>query len=40
VREALGTHLVERFIEAKEREWQAYERQVTDWELATYAEQY
>ena len=40
VREALGAHLVERFIEAKEREWQAYERQVSGWELETYVEAY
>jgi glutamine synthetase len=40
MRDALGAHLIERFIEAKEREWQAYERQVSDWELETYLEAY
>ncbi len=40
MRDALGPHLLERFIEAKEIEWQTYEKQVTPWELATYLEAY
>lgn len=40
LRDALGPHLLERFIEAKEMEWQAYEKQVTSWELDTYLEVY
>jgi glutamine synthetase len=40
LRDALGPHLLERFIEAKEMEWQAYERQVTNWEVDTYLEVY
>jgi glutamine synthetase len=40
LRDALGPHLLERFIEAKEMEWQAYETQVTGWELDTYLEAY
>jgi glutamine synthetase len=40
MREALGVHLLERFIEAKEIEWQSYEKQVTPWELDAYLEAY
>ncbi|HYM49946.1 MAG TPA: type I glutamate--ammonia ligase [Candidatus Limnocylindrales bacterium] len=40
VRNALGAHVVERFIEAKEREWLTYARQVSGWELETYVESY
>lgn len=40
LRDALGPHLLERFIEAKEMEWQAYETQVTGWELDTYLQVY
>jgi glutamine synthetase len=40
MREALGVHLLERFIEAKEIEWQSYEKQVSAWELDAYLEAY
>jgi glutamine synthetase len=40
MREALGVHLLERFIEAKEIEWQTYERQVSAWEIDAYLETY
>lgn len=40
LRDALGPHLLERFIEAKEMEWQAYDKQVTSWELDAYLETY
>ena len=40
MREALGVHLLERFIEAKEIEWQTYEKQVSAWELDAYLETY
>ncbi|MCD6462058.1 MAG: type I glutamate--ammonia ligase [Thermoplasmata archaeon] len=33
---ALGEHIFEHFIEAKEREWDQYRTQVTDWEIARY----
>ena len=36
IREALGDHLHERFVEAKEREWQEYIGQVSEWELERY----
>jgi glutamine synthetase len=40
MREALGDHLLERFIEVKEMEWQSYEKQVSAWELDAYLETY
>jgi glutamine synthetase len=40
IREALGPHVMERFIEAKERECQAYDRQVSAWETETYLSSY
>jgi glutamine synthetase len=36
VRETLGRHISERFIEAKTAEWQEYCIQVSDWELERY----
>ncbi|HET9050092.1 MAG TPA: type I glutamate--ammonia ligase, partial [Candidatus Dormibacteraeota bacterium] len=39
VRDALGEHLAERLLEAKQLEWRAYRTQVTPWELEHYLEQ-
>ncbi len=36
VRETLGSHVCERFIEAKQSEWDEFRRQVTPWELSRY----
>src|SRR5207247_206053 len=36
VRAALGDHIYERFIEAKQREWQEYIGRVSEWELERY----
>lgn len=36
VREALGAPIYERFVTAKEREWRAYQQQVSAWEVETY----
>jgi glutamine synthetase len=36
VRDTLGSHVLERFIEAKSSEWDDYRLQVTPWELARY----
>jgi len=36
VKEALGPHIYERFIEAKRQEWNSYRIQVTRWELERY----
>jgi glutamine synthetase len=39
VRDALGDHLAERFLEARELEYKDYRMQVTPWELEHYLEQ-
>jgi glutamine synthetase len=39
VREALGEHVFQYFIAAKESEWQAYIAQVHDWEIERYLTQ-
>jgi glutamine synthetase len=36
----LGSHLLERLIEAKRIEWQEYNRQVSAWELERYLSVY
>lgn len=36
IREALGPHVFERFVEAKTQEWHEYQRYVTQWELDRY----
>ena len=36
VREALGPHICERFLEAKREEWQDYIGKVSEWELQRY----
>jgi glutamine synthetase len=36
VRAALGPHIYERFVEAKQREWQEYIGRVSEWELSRY----
>ena len=38
VRDALGEHLAERFLEAKRLEWDDYRTQVTEWEREQYLE--
>ncbi|MDP6403131.1 MAG: glutamine synthetase, partial [SAR202 cluster bacterium] len=38
VREALGEHTFERYIEAKIAEWDEFRLQVTPWELEKYLE--
>jgi glutamine synthetase len=40
VREALGEHIYERFVEAKRKEWQEYIGRVSEWELDRYLGQY
>ena len=40
MRDTLGAHLLERFIETKEMEWDAYQKQVTPWELEAYLDSY
>jgi glutamine synthetase len=36
MKEALGTHIFERFISAKRSEWEDYRLEVTPWELDKY----
>jgi glutamine synthetase len=40
VREVLGDHVFERFVEAKEQEWDEYRMRVTPWELEAYLSRY
>ncbi|WP_028317231.1 type I glutamate--ammonia ligase [Desulfobulbus elongatus] len=39
-RETLGSHIFEKYIEGKEKEWDEYRIAVTDWELNTYLRRY
>ena len=36
IREALGEHLFERYIDVKTKEWDQFKKQVTGWEIETY----
>ncbi len=38
IREALGEHVFERFVEAKTEEWNEYRTQVSSWEVERYLE--
>ncbi|NMB96453.1 MAG: glutamine synthetase, partial [Clostridiaceae bacterium] len=40
VRKVLGNHIFEKYIEAKEEEWNDYCRQITPWELKHYLTKY
>jgi len=40
IREALGPHIYERFVEAKRGEWQEYIGKVSEWELERYLSVY
>jgi glutamine synthetase len=39
-KEALGAHILEKYLEGKEKEWDAFRTAVTDWELDTYLSRY
>jgi len=39
-REALGDHIFGKYIEGKEKEWDAYRTAVTDWEINNYISNY
>ncbi|MEN8188925.1 MAG: type I glutamate--ammonia ligase [Thermodesulfobacteriota bacterium] len=39
-RDSLGDHIFEKYIEAKEKEWDSFRVAVTDWELEKYLELY
>ena len=36
MREVLGEHLFERYIDVKTKEWDEFKKQVTGWEIDTY----
>ena len=36
VKGVLGTHITEKYVEAKRQEWQSYTSQVTNWEIDEY----
>jgi glutamine synthetase len=36
--DALGEHILERFVEAKNEEWDEYRMQVSAWEVDRYLE--
>jgi len=40
IRDALGDHVFNHFIEAKRAEWDEYRTQVSDWEVERYLEQF
>jgi len=40
VREVLGNHIFEKYIEAKNKEWEDYRKQITPWELKHYLTKY
>ena len=40
VRNVLGEHVAEKYIEAKEKEWEEYRVYVTNWELEEYLYKY
>ena len=39
-KEALGEHILEKYVEGKEKEWDSYRTAVTDWELDNYLNNY
>jgi glutamine synthetase len=39
-KEALGTHIFEKYVEGKEKEWDCFRTAVTDWELNNYLSKY
>lgn len=40
MKEVLGQHVFEKYVEAKKEEWQNYRSQVTDWEINQYLNKY
>ena len=40
IKEALGEHIVNKFIEIKEREWEEYRCSVSEWDLKKYLQRY
>ena len=40
LREVLGSHVYQKYIEAKEQEWNRFNSTVTQWELEEYLEKF
>ena len=40
IRDALGDHVLNHFVEAKRAEWDDYRTQVSDWEVDRYLDQF
>jgi glutamine synthetase len=40
IRETLGDHVFERYLEAKRQEWDDFRTRVTPWEIERYLETY
>ena len=40
IQEVLGTHISEKYIDAKHKEWQEYRSQVSEWEIQEYLYKY
>ena len=36
MKKALGPHIFNKYVEGKEREWDAYRTAITDWEIKNY----
>ncbi|MHC4457292.1 MAG: hypothetical protein ACYS0I_09405 [Planctomycetota bacterium] len=36
MQDVLGSHLFERYIDVKTKEWDEFKKQVTNWEIETY----
>ena len=36
IKEALGEHIVERYITAKNKEWDEFRKSVSEWEIKKY----
>ena len=39
-KDALGKHILEKFVEGKTKEWDSYRTAVTDWEIKNYMKNY
>jgi len=39
-KDTLGEHIFDKYIEGKEKEWDAYRTAVTDWEIENYFNNY
>jgi glutamine synthetase len=40
IKNVLGDHISERYIEAKQKEWEEYNNKISPWEMETYLGRY